>query len=197
LRKAIGLVLFAFTILPATVSGEQIVLELDPAQTEIHFTLADVLHTVHGAFSLTSGTVRFDPETQKAGGEVVVGVLSGVSGSKSRDRKMQKDVLESPQFPDAVFTPDRVDGHFAAEGTSELEVHGLFRIHGAAHELVFHAHVEAKGNRLTATLRSELLYTEWGIKNPSTLFLRCSDKVQLDIQTTGKLRAPTNAQPQH
>jgi polyisoprenoid-binding protein YceI len=189
--------LFAFAILPAaTASGEEIVLELDPAQTEIHFTLADVLHTVHGAFSLTSGTVHFDPETQKASGEVVVGVVSGASGSRPRDRKMQKDVLESAQFPDAVFTPDRVDGHFAAEGTSELEVHGMFRIHGAAHELVFHAHVEVKGDRLTATLRSELPYTEWGIKNPSTLFLRCSDKVQLDIQTTGKRRAPMNAQSQ-
>jgi polyisoprenoid-binding protein YceI len=187
LRNTIVLVLLACTFLPVLpASAEEIALDLDPAQTEIHFTLADVLHTVHGAFSLKSGAIHFDTETGKAGGDVVVDVASGSSGGGSRDKKMHKDVLESTHFPEAVFTPDRVDGHFAAEGTSELEVHGLFRIHGATHELIFHAHVETKGGQLTATLRSELPYTEWGIKNPSTLFLRVSDKVQLDIRTTGK-----------
>jgi len=198
LRKASVLVLCLYIVLPAAIaSAEEIVLDLDPAQTEIHFALADVLHTVHGAFSLKRGTIHFDPETAKAGGEVVVDVPSGASGSRPRDRKMHKDVLESDHFPEAVFTPDRVDGHFAAEGISELEVHGLFQIHGAAHDLTFHAHVETKGDHLTATLRSELPYTEWGIKNPSTLFLRCSDKVVLDIQTTAKTRMHAVQESKH
>jgi polyisoprenoid-binding protein YceI len=74
--------------------AQEAVLELDPAQTHIEFTLAGALNTVHGTFKLKSGTIRFDPATGKAGG-LVVGVTSGNSGGGSRDHKMHKDVLAS------------------------------------------------------------------------------------------------------
>jgi len=106
---------------------------------------------------------------------------------------MHKDVLESSRFPEAVFTPTSVEGRFEPQGTSELVVHGLFQIHGATHELTINAHIETKGDQLTATLRPELPYTQWGIKNPSTLFLRVSDKVQLDIRATGRRSAGSSA----
>ena len=167
--------------------AQEIVFDLDKAQTDIKFTLADVLHIVHGAFQLQRGTIRYDPVNGKAGGEVIVDVDSGNTGGGARDRKMHKEVLESDRFPVAVFTATSVDGHFAPQGTSNLELHGLFQIHGASDELTLHAHVEASGDQLTATLRSELPYTQWGIKNPSTLFLRVSDQVQLEIHATGSM----------
>jgi polyisoprenoid-binding protein YceI len=189
LRGAIRLSIFVCALCLGSVRAEEIVFNLDQAQTEIKFTLADVLHTVHGAFQLRKGTIRYDPGTGKAGGEVIVDVAGGNSGGGARDRKMHKEVLESARFPEAVFTPTSVDGKFAPQGTSELEVHGLFQIHGACHELTLHAHVETSGDHLTASLRSELSYTQWGIKNPSTLFLRVSDKVQLEIRASGRRNA--------
>ncbi len=187
MRNVIVCALCAAALLPAAARAEEIGLELDPAQTEIRFTLADVLHTVHGVFALKSGSMRFDAAAGKAGGSIVIDVRSGSSGNATRDRKMHKDVLESAQFPEAVFTPDRIDGQFVPGGMSDLDVHGLFQLHGAVRELSLHAHVEAKGERVTATLRAELLYTQWGVRNPSTLFLRVSDKVQLEIQTSATL----------
>jgi len=189
-RNALALLLAGCAVIQAaSTAADEIAFDLDPAQTEIQFTLSDVLHTVHGTFHLKSGTIRFDPATGTASGDVVVDVASGASGSASRDRKMHKDVLESVRYPEAVFTPDRVEGHIAPEGPAELQVHGLFKIHGTAHEVTFQAQVQTKGDQLTATLHGVIPYTQWGIKNPSTLFLRVSDKVQLDIHTIGHERS--------
>ena len=193
MRRCVRLVIFAFAACAGAARAEDVQLDLDRAQADIQFTLADELHTVHGAFQLKSGAIHYDPATGKAGGEVIVDVASGNTGGGARDRKMHKDVLESVRFPEAVFTPTSVEGNFSPQGTSELNVHGLLQIHGATHEIVLHTHIETKGDQLTATLHSELPYTQWGIKNPSTLFLRVSDKVQLDIRATCHTSTHTTA----
>ena len=192
-RHALGRLLLACSISASGAGANDIGMELDQTQTVVNFTLPATLHTVHGSFRLRSGTVHYDPATGKAGGEVIVDVASGATGDGGRDSKMHKDVLASARFPEAVFTPTSVDGRFDPQGTSELTVHGLFQIHGSTHELSLSAHIETKGDQLTATLRSELPYTQWGIKNPSTLFLRVSDKVQLDIRATGRRTAGGSA----
>jgi polyisoprenoid-binding protein YceI len=192
-HNALALILLTCAAAPgAPRATEEIVVELDPTQTEIHFTLPDVLHTVHGTFQLKSGTIRFDPATGTASGAVIVNVTSGASGSAARDRKMHKDVLESQRYPEAVFTPGRVEGRFVSEGVAELQVHGLFKIHGVEHEMIFQTRVEIKDDQLVANLHSVMPYTQWGIKNPSTFILRVSDKVQLDIRATAHTHARTN-----
>src|ERR1700683_3195973 len=90
-------------------SAADTVLELTPSKTEIGFTVSDTLHTVHGTFKLKRGSIRFDPETGKASGEIVIDVPSGASGSGMRDKRMHKDILESQKYPEAVFVPDKVD----------------------------------------------------------------------------------------
>ena len=57
-------------------------LALDPARSEVHFTLSDTLHVVHGTFHIQQGDIAFDPATGKATGSIVVDALSGQSGSR-------------------------------------------------------------------------------------------------------------------
>ena len=117
-RNALALILLACAATQGVSRAtDEIVLDLNPAQTEINFTLPDVLHTVHGTFQLKSGTVRFDPATGAASGAVIVDVTSGASGSPARDRKMHKEILESRRYPEAVFTPKRVEGRFVFRGS--------------------------------------------------------------------------------
>ena len=189
----LAVILFACGAAQAVPSAtDEIVYELNPAQTEINFTLPDVLHTVHGTFQLKSGTVRFDPATGAASGAVIVDVTSGASGSAARDRKMHKEILESGRYPEAVFTPERVEGRFSPEGVAELQVHGLFKIHGGEHEIIFQTRVETKGDQLVVNMHGVLPYVQWGMKNPSTFILRVSDKVQLDIHATGHIHPGTS-----
>jgi polyisoprenoid-binding protein YceI len=101
---------------------------------------------------------------------------------------MHKNILESQKFPEIVFTPVRYEGKLLAEGDSEIALYGTFSIHGAGHEMVLKTTVHRSGDQLRATTHFVIPYVEWGMKNPSTLFLRVSDKVNIDLQATGRLK---------
>lgn len=156
--------------------------QFDPAQTKVEFTLGDVLHTVRGSFRLSRGSVQFDPASGGASGALTIEANSGDSGSEARDSRMKKNILETGRYPEVMFLPDHVKGSVPAEGVSHLEVHGTFRIHGADHELVLPVEVQRSGARLTLKTEFEVPYVEWGMKNPSTLFLRVDKRVRIDIQ---------------
>jgi polyisoprenoid-binding protein YceI len=179
---ALGAVLLA----PAA-RAEEMSLQFDPAQAHVEFTVDSTLHTVHGTFKLKRGSVRYDPATGNASGELVVDAASGESGSGSRDGRMHKSILESPKYPDIVFRPQHVDGKIAPQGSSQLQVHGLFEIHGASHEVTVPAKVQISGDRMTADLTFPVPYIKWGLKNPSTLFLRVDDKVDIRVQAAASI----------
>jgi polyisoprenoid-binding protein YceI len=126
-------ILFLICGLPLAAAENTI--ELDPSRTTVTFTLSDVLHTVHGSFKLKHGSFKFDSSTGNASGEIVVDVASGDSGNGGRDKRMHKEILESARYPEAVFTADRVSGELALRGEPQLDVHGIFRIHGGSHEM--------------------------------------------------------------
>ena len=186
-------VVFALAV-PPSLLAQEAVLELDPAQTHIEFTLSDFLHSVHGTFKLKSGTIRFDPVTGKAGGLVVVDVTSGESGNGSRDRKMHKDILESRKYPEATFAPARVTGRIETQGDSPLELSGIFKLHGREHEVTLATTVRRGGDQLTASTHLEIPYVDWGLKDPSTLFLRVDSQVEIDIKTVGRITMPAAPQ---
>jgi len=174
---------FSFVlILLCAAAQAQTVFQLDPSKTEIHFTLHDVLHTVHGTFKLKRGTIQLDSETGNASGEIVIDVASGASGSESRDHRMHKEILESQRYPETVFTPAHVDGHIAPEGESQIDVQGTFRIHGADHELALHFRVTANGGQYAASTHFVIPYVKWGMKNPSNFLLKVEDKLEMDVR---------------
>jgi len=171
----------------AGVPVSQTAMELDPAQSRVEFTLGDVLHTVHGIFKVKRGVIRFDPVTGQASGEMVVDAASGNSGSEARDRKMNKNILESVRFPEIVFTPDRVEGKLAPEGLSKISVHGTFTIHGVSHEMLLPFEVQSSEKGIVADTTFLVPYVAWGMKNPSTFILRVSDKVDIKVHAVGHL----------
>ncbi len=163
----------------------QVDLDFVPAKTAVNFTLGASFHTVHGSFGLKRGSVHFDPATNKVSGEILVDATSGQSGSDGRDRKMHREVVESSRYPDIVFRPDRVEGQFAVLGASTVQVHGVFTIHGAEHEITIPVRVEMAAGHWTATTHFAIPYVKWGMKNPSTFVLRVDQSVDIDIRASG------------
>lgn len=157
---------------------------VDPAKSSVKFTLGDVLHTVRGTFRLKQGDLQVEPDG-KVSGQIVVDTASGDSGSGMRDRKMHKEVLESTRYPEIAFRPDRIDGAVTSPGKSSVLIHGMFNIHGADREITVPAQVETSGEQWTATVHFTVPYQKWGMKNPSTLFLRVSDTVEIDLVAAG------------
>ena len=168
--------------------AQETVLELDPARTQIGFTLGDVLHTVRGIFKLRQGTISFNPATGQAGGLVVVDATSGDSGSHTRDHKMHKDVLQSEQYPEITFVPQQVQGQVLPAGDFKVQVSGIFTMHGENHPLTLLVQANATGEELTANVTFSVPYVNWGLKNPSTLFLRVNSTVDIAIQAVGHIR---------
>jgi polyisoprenoid-binding protein YceI len=165
--------------------------QLDPVQTSVKFTLADVLHTVRGSFRLKRGALQFDPGSGKITGEIVVDAASGDTGNGMRDRKMHNEVLESSRYSEIAFRPDRIDGAVAAQGTSAVMVHGIFSIHGTDREITVPAQVDTAADHWTAIVHFNIPYEKWGMKNPSTLFLKVSDSVQIDLTAAGNVTRST------
>ncbi len=180
------ILLIALLALPAF--AEKVDLDIDPATTKVQWTLGDVLHTVKGTFRLKKGDLWFDPDTGKAGGLLVVDATSGESGSSARDGRMHKNVLESAKYPEITFAPDRVDGKVAKGTDSEVQLHGMFTIHGAAHEITLKAKTHWEAQKLTATLAFNVPYVKWGMKDPSTFILKVKDFVEIDVETTARTR---------
>jgi polyisoprenoid-binding protein YceI len=175
---------YTFFVLAALVTpafGGEYTLQLTPDNTRIEWILNSALHTIHGSFELKRGSIKFDPDSGKASGEVVVDTTSGESGGGPRDRRMHKSILESSKYPQAVFTPDRVEGKLAMPGTSNLKLHGMFKIHGEDHEITMDVQGKVTQDRITAEITFDVPYVAWAMKNPSTLILKVDKKVQLAI----------------
>jgi len=186
---AAAVFLFLISIrVPAIAQG--VAIQLDPQRTTINFTLGDVLHTVRGTFHLKRGSLLLDPPLGKLTGDIAVDATSGESGNGMRDRKMHREILESDRYKEIVFRPDRFEGVVSLQGKSAIRVHGIFTIHGSDHELTIPSEVEPFADHWTATLHFTVPYTKWGMKNPSTLFLRVSESVDIDVTAVGAPSQP-------
>jgi polyisoprenoid-binding protein YceI len=169
---------------PAT---SEIQLSLDTAQSKLNWTVDSTLHMVHGSFNIKQGTVRFDPETGKASGEIIVYVTSGETGNSSRDEKMHKEVLQSAKFPEAIFKPTQIEGHVARTGPSDVKLHGTLNLHGADHDIIALVHADLANDHWTATAKFEIPFIQWGLKDPSTFLLKVKPIVDVDLTLAGPI----------
>ena len=104
---------------------------------------------------------------------------------------MHKNILESDRYPEIVFTPDVVNGKISAEGTAQIQVHGVFRIHGADHEMTLPFDVQTEAGQVTALTRFSVPYVKWGMKNPSMFLLKVNETVDISIRAAGRLSEET------
>jgi hypothetical protein len=163
-------------------------LSLDTNRSEVHFTLTDTLHVVHGTFRIQQGDITFDPATGKATGSIVVDALSGQSGNSTRDHRMAKDELKAPEFKTVAFAPTRFTGTFNPTGDSTLQVHGLFTLIGTPHEIDVPMQVQVDGEQIHAVGSFVVPYVQWGLKDPSTFMIKVNKEVHVDLDLSGTLR---------
>jgi polyisoprenoid-binding protein YceI len=168
--------------------ASEIVLWIDPTVSKVEWTLGSTVHTVHGSFALKKGTLRLDTSTGKASGEIIVDARSGNSGNDSRDKKMHKEVLESGQYPEVIFRPDRVEGKITLQGAFTVQVHGLLVLHGSEHELTVPVQAELSGDHWTGSAKFKVPFIDWGLKNPGNFFLKVNHTVEIELELKGGLQ---------
>jgi polyisoprenoid-binding protein YceI len=170
----------------ARAQSQERVLELDPAHTQISFTLDATFHTVHGTFQLKRGSVRFNSDGGVASGVVVIDARSGKTGNDSRDAKMNAEILQSDKYPEIIFVPESVTGRIDLRDPFQVDVHGVIKMHGTEHPITITTRLVPKGNQLLSDSRFAIPYVAWGLKNPSSMLLRVGDKISVEMHTEGK-----------
>jgi polyisoprenoid-binding protein YceI len=160
-------------------------LELDPSKTLVEFRLPGSLHTTHGTFKLERGTIIADPATGKAGGSIVVDARSGDTGIGARDNEMRESVLEAQNYPEITFDPQHFTLELRRGGQFQATMQGVLTLHGGRHDFALTAQGRLVGDNLTATAHFSVPYVDWGLEDPSVLFLTVAKQVDIDIATTG------------
>jgi polyisoprenoid-binding protein YceI len=176
------------TALPS--QAQQFNIDLDTGKTHVAFVLKDVLHTVNGTFRVKEGHLSVDPANGSMSGSVIVDATSGNSGSTARDKRMTRDILQAQQFPEIRFDPSSEAGAIQPAGVSDIQVTGLFFIHGQSHKIIMPAHVEISANEVIAHGTFEVPYVAWGMKNPSNFLLKVNESVQIEVNAIGLIRRP-------
>jgi len=171
-------------------SASEIVLGIDPAKSQVYWTLGSTVHTVHGSFAFKKGNLRLDTSTGKASGEIIVDAASGNSGNDSRDRKMHKEVLESARYAEVIFRPDRVEGEIPPQRAFTVNVHGLLVLHGSEHQLTVPVQAELAGDHWKGSAKFNVPFIDWGLKNPGNFFLKVDHAVQIELELKGSLQNP-------
>jgi polyisoprenoid-binding protein YceI len=188
---AVSAALGSMVLAPASRAQES-TFQIDAPHSNVEFTLGSTLHTVHGTFAIRHSAIRFDPSSGTIEGTIVVDATSGKTGNSGRDARMHREILESAKFPDIIFTPDKISGQLAPEGTSELQVSGQLRLHGLDHDVTLPVEVKTAGKNLEISIHFEIPYVQWGLKNPSNFILHVSNKVAIDIHATGRMQSAEN-----
>jgi polyisoprenoid-binding protein YceI len=162
-----------------------------PDASQVAFALAGTGHHVNGTFHIQSGTVAFDPSAKTISGSVVVAAGSGNSGDRSRDKKMNSDVLDVARYSEVTFAPQSYQGTIATSGESTIQVTGTFTLHGTPHDLTVPMQIHLDGTNLTAKTHFTVPYVQWGLKDPSVFILKVAKEVDIDLSLVGRL-SPSN-----
>src|ERR1700692_1564104 len=95
---------FALAVLLAPVAlAQQQTFVANPDASDVKMTLKTTREVVNGAFHIQSGSLEFDRSATKMSGSVVVLAGSGKTGNGSREKKMNKDILEVEQQANISF----------------------------------------------------------------------------------------------
>jgi polyisoprenoid-binding protein YceI len=186
LRTAVASIPLVIATLVAAPALAQTQWHIDPAKSTVAFSLKG-FHDVAGHFAVSSGEVTFDRATGAMSGTIVVPADSGNSDDKSRDKKMDKDQLKVTSYPTITFSPAKFTGTLHAEGSSNIQVQGVFTLLGKPHDITVPMTVGIDGTDCTAKGSFEIPYVEWHMKDPSNFLMKMDKQVKIDLAFSGTL----------
>ena len=184
--KSFLVLALAVIFAPAVLAQHQ-TFAVDPGASEVKMTLKTTPELVNGTFHVQSGSVVFDRSTPEMSGSVVVLAGRGKTGNGSRDKKMNKEILQVEQHATISFEPKSRTGVINPSGDSTIQVTGIFTLLGAPHEIIIPMLVHLEDTTATAKAHFVVPYIQWGLKDPSFLFWKADKEVAIDLFLTGQL----------
>jgi polyisoprenoid-binding protein YceI len=184
--KSFTVLALAVLLTPVALAQQQTFV-VNPDASAVKITLNTTHEVVNGTFHLQSGSIEFDRGNPRMSGSVVVLAGSGNTGNGSRDKKMNKEILEVEQHATVSFEPKSYTGAIALSGDSNIQVTGIFTLLGTPHEITIPMLVHLESTTATAKAHFAVPYIQWGLKDPSFLFWKADKDVAIDLSLSGRL----------
>lgn len=184
--RSFAILALAAMLGPAAIAQHQTFV-VNPDASEVRMTLNTTHEVVSGTFHIQSGSIEFDRGTSRMSGSVVVLAGSGKTGNDSRDRKMNKDILQVEQYATVSFEAKSYTGFLAPAGNSNIQVMGIFTLLGTPHEITVPMQVHLDGASATAKGHFVVPYVDWGLRNPSFLVWKAENDVAIDLDLVGAI----------
>ena len=163
-------------LLAALVAGPT-TFAIDPADAEAGFDLKATMHTVHGATRRLSGTIEATPVAGPAlglSGRIQVDAASLETGNGKRDATMHEKTLEVATHPALVLEPERFvpSGDPDPKGVVSGTLSGKLTIRGVTRPASFPVTLTPRAGGLEAAGTFDVRWADYGIPDPSFLFVR-------------------------
>jgi len=184
--KSLAVFALALILAPAALAQHQ-TFGVNPDSSEVKMTLKTTHELVNGTFHVQSGSIELDRSTPRVSGTVVVLAGSGKTGNGSRDKKMNKDILEIEKYATVSFEVKSYTGAIAPSGDSTIQVTGIFTLLGTPNEITVPVLVHLDGAGATAKAHFVVPYVQWGLKNPSFLIWKADNDVAIDLNLVGTI----------
>jgi polyisoprenoid-binding protein YceI len=138
-----------------------------------------------GRTPVVSGLLRIDGTTVTAG-EMTADLTSLQSDESNRDRQLQRQALETSQFPTATFkvTQPVELGSVPAEGaTIELTLPGELTLHGVTNAVEVPVQARLEGGVITVVGSLPIVFADYGIAKPQAMIvLSVEDNGTMEFQ---------------
>ncbi|MBW4037635.1 MAG: YceI family protein [Acidobacteria bacterium] len=160
---------------------------VNPGASKVNMTLKTNHDNVLGSFHIQSGAIQYDNSAHTMAGSVVVAAGSGDTGNQSRDKKMDKDILETQKYTTVTFAPRSYTGNIAPSGDSTIQVTGVITLLGNPHDITIPMQIHIDANNATAKASFPIPYVQWGLKDPSFFVLKAQKEVDIDLNLAGTI----------
>lgn len=167
--------------------AQQRTFTVTPATSKVNMTLKTNHDTVLGTFHVQSGSIAYNSSADTIAGSVVVAAGSGDTGNASRDKKMDKDILDTQKYSTVTFAPKSYTGTISASGDSTIQVTGVITLLGNPHDITVPMQIHIDAGNCAAKAHFSIPYVQWGLKDPSFFVLKAQKEVDIDLNLIGHI----------
>ena len=170
---------------------------IEAGRSSAAFEMAATLHTVVGRTTSISGGFT-TPVSAGPDGFPVTGSISIRAGTldtdnSARDRKMRSRILSVEKYPEITFVPTRASGaglSLSAGARINFTLEGNLTILETTGPVSIAASALIGQDRLTADGTTTILFTDYGVPDPSNFFLRVRPNLRISIHLEARRIPP-------
>jgi polyisoprenoid-binding protein YceI len=185
--------------IPAAASGKDqpgvVIYKIIPGESQVSYEVGETFLNQNNRFALAVGmtkqiageiTANKTNPAKSSIGPITVDISQFTSDRSQRDNAIRGHWLESGKFPQAVFTPTKIDSLPSAytEGQDyTFKVSGDLKVREATKPVTFDVTARLKGDTLSGTAITSILMSDFGV-GPISIggMLNTEDKAKLTLQ---------------